>query len=99
VKHRTLEKLLLKLSLGDLDLDGLVNLLGMSLLVIGVVLDRGGEERVDESSLAQARLASNLAPPLILYSRINIRFAYHYRKSGTALCDDLVSGLRSEVGT
>jgi hypothetical protein len=32
----------------------------VSALVIGVVLDGGGEEGVDEGGLAQARLASNL---------------------------------------
>lgn len=32
----------------------------MSSLVIGVVLDSGGEEGIDECSLAQARFASNL---------------------------------------
>ena len=37
----TFEELLLKLCFGNLDLDGLVNLFGMSTLVIGVVLDGG----------------------------------------------------------
>jgi hypothetical protein len=44
----TLEKLLLKLGLGDLDLDGLVDLLRVTAAVVGVVLDGGGEEGVDE---------------------------------------------------
>ena len=57
----TLEELLLQLGLGDLDLDGLVNLLLMSTLVIGIVLDGGGEEGVDEGGLSKARLASNLS--------------------------------------
>lgn len=56
----TLEKLLLKLSLGDLNLDSLVDLLLVSTLVVGIVLDGGGEEGVDEGGLAQARLAGNL---------------------------------------
>ena len=55
----TLEELLLKLGLGDLDLDGLVDLLRMTAAVVGVVLDGGGEEGVDEGGLAQARLAGN----------------------------------------
>jgi len=55
----TLEELLLKLGLGDLDLDSLVDLLRMTTAVVGVVLDSGGEESVDEGGLAQARLASN----------------------------------------
>jgi hypothetical protein len=54
-----LEELLLQLSLGDLDFDRLVDLLLVPALVIGVVLDGGGEERVDEGGLAQARLASD----------------------------------------
>jgi hypothetical protein len=56
----TLEELLLKLGLGDLNLDGLVHLLVVSSLVVGVVLDGGGEEGVDEGRLSETRLASNL---------------------------------------
>ena len=56
----TLEELLLELGLGDLNLDGLVHLLVVSSLVVGIVLDGGGEEGVDESSLSETRLASNL---------------------------------------
>lgn len=58
--QRTLEELLLQLGLGNLDLDGLVDLLLVTALVIGIVLDRGREEGVDECSLAKTRLASNL---------------------------------------
>lgn len=58
--QRTLEELLLQLSLGDLDLDSLVDLLLVTALVIGIVLDGSREKSVDESSLAKARLASNL---------------------------------------
>lgn len=53
-----LEELLLQLSLCDLNLHSLVNLLLVSAAVIGVVLDGGGEEGVDEGGLAQAGLAS-----------------------------------------
>ena len=60
VESYTLEELLLKLGLGDLNLNGLVNLLLVATLVVGVVLNGGGEKSVDEGSLAQARLASNL---------------------------------------
>ena len=56
----TLEELLLKLSLGDLNLNGLVDLLLVAALVVGIVLDRGREESVDEGGLSKARLASNL---------------------------------------
>jgi hypothetical protein len=55
----TLEELLLELSLGDLNLDRLVHLLVVSSLVVGIVLDGGGEERVDEGGLSQPRLASD----------------------------------------
>ena len=54
----TLEELLLELGLGDLNLDSLVHLLVVSSLVVGIVLDGGGEEGVDEGGLAQARLAN-----------------------------------------
>jgi hypothetical protein len=57
---RTLEELLLQLSLGDLNLDRLVDLLLVSALVVGIVLDGGGEQRVDEGRLAESRLAGNL---------------------------------------
>lgn len=56
----TLEELLLELGLGDLDLDGLVHLLVVSSLVVGIVLDGGREEGVDECCLSKTGLASNL---------------------------------------
>jgi hypothetical protein len=59
VRALTLEELLLQLGLGDLDFDSLVNLLGMTATVVGVVLDGGGEEGVDEGCLSQTRLTSN----------------------------------------
>ena len=50
--HHTFEELLLQFSLCDLNFNGLVDLFGMSLLMIGVVLDCGGEECVDECGLS-----------------------------------------------
>jgi hypothetical protein len=58
--NHTLEELFLQLGLCDFDFDGLVNLLVMAALVVGVVLDGGGEEGVDKGGLSKARLASNL---------------------------------------
>lgn len=58
--RRTLEELLLQLGLCDLDLDGLVNLLLVTALVIGIVFDGSGEQSVDEGSLAKTRLAGDL---------------------------------------
>jgi hypothetical protein len=49
---RTLEELLLQLCLCDLDFDGFVNLLVVAAFVVGVVLDGGGEEGVDEGGLS-----------------------------------------------
>lgn len=57
---RTLEELLLELSLGDFNLNGLVHLLGVAALVVGVVLDRRREEGVDEGRLSQSGFTSNL---------------------------------------
>lgn len=57
---RTLEELLLELGLGDFNLDSLVDLLLVATLVVGIVLDGGRKERVDESRLSEARLSSNL---------------------------------------
>jgi hypothetical protein len=59
-RFHTLKELFLQLSLCDLNLDSLVNLLVVATLVIGVVLDGGGEEGIDESSLSQTRFTSNL---------------------------------------
>jgi len=59
-ERRTLEELLLELGLCDFDLDSLVNLLLVTAAVVCVVLDGGREESVDEGSLAETRLASNL---------------------------------------
>lgn len=56
----TLEELFLELCLCDLNLDRLVHLLHVAALVVGIVLDGGGEERVDEGRLSEARLAGNL---------------------------------------
>lgn len=56
----TLEELLLQFSLGDFNLDRLVDLLGMAALVVGVVLDGGRKEGVDEGRLSATRLASDL---------------------------------------
>lgn len=52
-----LEELLFQLGLGDLNLNGLVDLLRVTSAVVGVVLDGGAEEGVDEGGFAQARLA------------------------------------------
>lgn len=46
------KELLLELSLCNLDFHGLINLLRMAALVIGVVLDSGREESVDEGCLS-----------------------------------------------
>ena len=56
----TFEELLLQLSLGDLNLNGSVNLLLMTALVVGVVFDGCGKQGVDESGLSQSRLSGNL---------------------------------------
>lgn len=56
----TLEELLLKLGFGDLNLDGLVDLLCVTALVIGVVLDGSREEGVDKCGLSESGLSSNL---------------------------------------
>jgi hypothetical protein len=58
----TLEELLLELGLGNFNLDSLVNLLRVSASVVGVVLDGGGEECVDEGRFPESRLPSNLWP-------------------------------------
>jgi hypothetical protein len=59
-RQADLEELLLELGLCDFDLDRLVHLLVVAALVVGVVLDRRGEERVDEGGFAEARLAGDL---------------------------------------
>lgn len=46
------EEFLLQFGFGDLDLDGLVDLLGVAAAMVGVVLDGGREEGVDEGGLA-----------------------------------------------
>lgn len=48
----TLEEFLLQLGLCDFDLNGFVDLLVVPALVIGVVLDCGREEGVDEGGLS-----------------------------------------------
>jgi hypothetical protein len=62
----TFEELLLQLCLGDLDLNRSVNLLLVTALVVGVVLDGGREQGVDERGFSQSRLSSNLRPSDLL---------------------------------
>jgi len=64
----TFEELLLKLSLCDLNLNGLVDLLSMSALVVRIVLDCRREEGIDECSLPQARFSSDLSNCQIMVS-------------------------------
>ena len=52
LRTRTFEKLLLQLGLCNFDLNGLVNLLCVSALVVCIVFDGGGEEGVDEGRLS-----------------------------------------------
>ena len=85
----TLEELLLQLCLCDLDLDCLVHLLHVAALVVGVVLDRGGEERVDEGRLSKARFTSNLSCQRGHGDSLYV-YPYHDGEVGTALCDNLV---------
>ena len=87
---RTLEELLLQLSLGNLDLDSLVDLLLVPALVVGVVLDRGGEERVDEGGLAQPGLASNLVTGQNKRQPLTTGTSDHNSEGGTPLRDNLV---------
>lgn len=109
-RQHTLEKLLLELGLGDLDLDGLVDLLLVSALVVGIVLDGGGEKGVDEGRLSQAGLASDLLSELSVGVRTRHASyhgggvwqpgrseSYHNREASTTLGNDLVSLIR-QVG-
>lgn len=89
----TLEELLLQLGLGDLDLDRLIDLLLVPALVVGIVLDGGGEEGVNEGRLAQPGLASNLARKLEGNSgnlTENSFLPDHDGERGTPLRDNLV---------
>lgn len=56
----TFEELLLQFGLSDLDLNSSVNLLLVTTLVVGIVLDGRREQGVDKRGLSQARLSSNL---------------------------------------
>ncbi len=51
-----LEELLFQLGLGDFNLNSLVDLLGVTAAMVGVVLDGCAKEGVDEGGLAQAGL-------------------------------------------
>ena len=68
----------------------------VSSLVVGIVLDGGGEERVDEGRLAEARLAGDL----VVVGKHDVAVAvvrlcaYHYGEGSTALGDNLVPVLR-----
>jgi hypothetical protein len=89
----TLEELLLELGLGDLNLDRLVHLLVVSSLVVGIVLDGGGEERVDEGRLSETRLAGDLRE--LVCERFGVGGgSYHYGEGSAALCNNLVPVLR-----
>jgi len=91
---RTLEELLLKLGLGDLDLDSFVDLLLVALLVVGIVLDGSGEKRVNEGGLAQPGLASNLnnreSDNAVTNAGVRDKDADHDGEGGTLLGHNLV---------
>lgn len=57
--------------------------------MVGIVLDRGGEERVDEGRLSEARFTSNLSCQRS-HDDLPQIFPYHDGEVGTALCDNLV---------
>lgn len=95
--YYTFEELLLQLSLGDLDLDGLINLLGVALLVVGIVLDGGREQSVDECGLSQSRLSSNLWMSVASLCACCCNCTHHNSESRTPFSDDLVSGRSSSV--
>lgn len=66
--------------------------------MVGIVLDGGGEQGVDEGRFSEARLASNLSHD------VNARLCcmrrmekYHDGEGGTALGDDLVPAIVSGV--
>ena len=65
----------------------------VSSLVVGVVLDRGGEEGVDEGRLSQARLSSNLGS-LDAVADGNETKTYHDGEGSTTLGNNLVPVLR-----
>ena len=73
----------------------------MSTLVVGVVLDGGREQGVNEGGLSKARLASNLTEMLDTQDTINslaeAQGAHHNSEAGTTLRDNLVS-LVGEIG-
>ena len=67
----------------------------MSPFVVGVVLDRGGEEGIDESCLAQAGLARDLEGCSSVPAHQNADIlAYHDGEGSTTLCDDFVPLVR-----
>lgn len=96
-EYRTFEELLLQLGLGDLDLDGAVDLLLVAALVVGIVFDGGREEGVDEGSLSQSRLSGNLQTGSLVSRPRSGAFqaqTHHNCESRTPLRDNLVSGYR-----
>jgi hypothetical protein len=98
-KH-TLEEFLFQFGFCNLDLDRLVHLLHVSTLVVGIVLDRGGEERVDEGRLSESRLARNLS--MLDYVHVHPVYAFHTMivkaapRFATILC---LSNVRPRWGT
>ena len=58
-RQADLEKLLFQFSLGDFDLDGLVDLLGVTSAMVGIVFDGSAEEGVDEGGLAETGFAGD----------------------------------------
>lgn len=70
----------------------------MTALVVGVVLDGGGEQGVDEGRLSQAGFASNLSHHVNARSFFLSRLGkYHNGEGGTALGDDLVPAIGSGI--
>lgn len=97
----TLEEFLLKFSFCDLNLDCLINLLVVSALVIGIVLDRCREESVDKRRLSQPGLSSDLYSnqPFCSTEYQIFPYSYHYREGSAALCNDFVAKILSGSST
>ena len=87
---RTFEELLLKLSLSDLDLHSLVDLLGVTPSMVGIVLDGRREQRVDKGGLSKARFAGDLWHSAPISPPVDGVEVYHDRESGSPLRDNLV---------
>lgn len=94
----TFEEFLLEFRFSDLNLNSLVDLLCMTTSMIGVILDGGREQRIDEGSFSKPRLSGDLRTIIATSKTYMTIETYHDRECSSTFCDNFVPEVMSIPG-